>query len=143
MERLNFMTKQNFKVGDWGYHDFKLVQIREIDENGQVNRVTDGNFEMSGWKLNFYPLTLETKSLSESFEYYSNQVRTKGRNGGLNIPNFNREMVRRWEECCDNLDNRPFVTAELNRTTHFVREIEEELDGRKQKEVQGIDNLFR
>jgi hypothetical protein len=73
-----------FNVGDWGFYEYKLVQIEEMNE-GRITSVRDGYFEMGGCDMEVLPLTLHNKVWSEEFAALRHKLHEKG-SSGLNYP---------------------------------------------------------
>lgn len=91
----------NFKVGDWGYHEFELVQVTEIDDNWVI--VTTGRIESCG-NINLYPLSIGSKLTSEYVSYYKEELRKVGRN--LNWPDIHRKYVSMWKDIVEETDDK-------------------------------------
>jgi hypothetical protein len=99
IEKAKSSTRFNFKVGDWCFHEFELKQIEEI-EDGEVTRVNSGIIGTSSSSLTCYPLEMNIKVISWSFEKYYRKIMDLKTNS-LNHPNIRREFENRWEEACE------------------------------------------
>lgn len=82
------------KVGDFGYHDFKLGQVMAV-ENGRVTEFSTGYIRTSGADLSFVPLSLRALRVADEFATISRAIHDKG-HAGLNYPDIHRWLVRKW-----------------------------------------------
>lgn len=125
------------KVGDWGYHNFNLVQIKTITD-GRITEITDGNFGTAGSNLKLFPLNIRNKVISEEF---TRNYRKINDISGLNYPDIFSYFVDRWEECCeDEVDLH--VRLIYQKIYDFVNNIECLVDQRKITKVHDVD-IFR
>lgn len=104
------MQQAKFKTGDWCFCEFKLQQILETEEN-RVTEVSDGSFRMSGNNLSdrCLSLDLKIKRVSDYVSYWSDRFH-KLNNNSLNYPDLNRELIQRWAEMCENINDEKVVT---------------------------------
>lgn len=76
----------DIKVGDWVILDMKVGQIKEIKENGCAV-FSDGYIEHRGRILDrCRPLTLRSKAIADSMDYYYRSLRKIDGNSGFNYP---------------------------------------------------------
>lgn len=86
------------KEGDWVVCGLKVGQIKQIREGGGA-RFSDGMLELSGQILDrCRPLTLRNKAITETFDYYYNEVRKIDGSSGFNFPDINRHFE--WLTLC-------------------------------------------
>jgi hypothetical protein len=80
----------SIKEGDWVVCGLKIGQIKQI-RDGSCASFSDGMFELSGSILDrCRPLTLRNKQITETFDYYYDQVRKIDGSSGFNFPDINR-----------------------------------------------------
>lgn len=96
-----------YKVGDWVFYEFRLVQIKEIEE-GKVTQISDGFFSTFGLDLghNIVPLTLKNKCVSDRTRVvYENLYESAGSSKWkyLNWPEIHPKFVSLWLDLCNNL----------------------------------------
>lgn len=117
-----------YKEGDWVYYDFKLCQIKEI-EDGIYYRVTDGFFQTSGSALSdsFFPLDLRIKSISDEFKYHSDLFHKLSFNA-LNHPDINRKLVSMWIEACNNKDDNEKIGEIYDKLHKFYDDVKMEIE---------------
>ena len=91
-----------FKVKDWCFCEFELVQIQKI-EDGQIHGVTDGYIDHGGNLTNeCFPLNFEVILISEKFrDYWNAIIKTCHPKTG----NAHSRLVEWWTECCENKDD--------------------------------------
>jgi hypothetical protein len=93
------MTRdETWKVGDWCFCEFKLKQVREIEDDGRVSEVSDGWCSHGSWDIRdrMIPLSLESKRISDSVAGVENRIREEERGSGLNWPDIHRKLVDLW-----------------------------------------------
>ena len=132
---LGFTLKEintTYKVGDFAYHEFTLVQVVEVN-NGHVNLVDEGGIKCGGRDLEkeMVPLTIDNKVISENFHGIYDVLQSKG-STGLNYPAFHREMEDMWYEACTNPDRSSELIA---KATKFVWDI---LSMQSNTQIEGI-----
>lgn len=88
---------KQFKEGDWIFYEFNLYQIETIDPERGVLSITDSHFNRGGYSLteDCFPMSLDVKYVSDNVRYYYNEIH---KFKGLNFPDIQRELVRRWKE---------------------------------------------
>lgn len=134
------MNNPKFKKGDWVFCEFVLQQIKDTNED-RVTSVTDGFFELSGRDLSdrCFPLTVKNKRVSNEVEGWSKRFHAlKG--PGLNYPDLNRELIRRWVEMCE-ADEKDLQKL-YDSIGEFGRKIERRVQELKYEEIEGV-NIFR
>lgn len=136
------MQQAKFKTGDWCFCEFKLQQILETEEN-RVTEVSDGSFRMSGNNLSdrCFPLDLKIKKVSDYVSYWSDRFH-KLNNNSLNYPDLNRELIQRWAEMCENINDEKVVTELYKRLETFGSSIVNKINELKYESVEGV-LLFR
>ena len=137
------MRDTNYKVGDWVFCEFKLQQIREINES--FVSVTDGMFEMSMSKYHFdsnsFPLEMRIKRISDAFLAHAERVHKEVIHNGVNYRAIYDRMIEKWVIACQYEDENQSrrVTGEM---VQFCDEVI-----KKVQEVRGMDfygfKLFR
>lgn len=92
----------NYKKDDWVFYNFRLVQIKEIEE-GKITQISDGFFSTHGLDLgkNVVPLTVRNKCISDEIKavYYDDLYRMKGTRH-LNWPEIHSKLVDLWLALC-------------------------------------------
>lgn len=136
------MEKIEWKVDDWCFCEYKLQQIMEVDENGDVRDVSDGNFRHSGYLTDrCYPVDMKVKRISEHVSYWRDKFHKLNHNS-LNMPDINRALVDKWCEMCDNredLEKWKELGANLD---DFCEKIVAKVNGVKDDTVEGV-MIFR
>lgn len=112
-------------------------------EDGRVTEVSDGMFRMSGQSLNdrIFPLDLKVKQISDYVAGCSKRFHEL-KVGGLNHPDLNRELIRRWVELCECRENKSELDKLYESLQDFVNAICRKVDDFKYEAVDGIQ-LFR
>lgn len=133
--------KQEYKVGDWVIHDYKIHQVTAA-ENGKVQELSTGFIRCSGNDLEVRPLTLKNKVYAERFEsYYRDLGDVTGANA-LNWPDINRYFAELCFKAIDDKTN--YKDGEVNKFLlegqDFVRKTIDALRG--VDSVNGV-RLFR
>ena len=127
-------TQTEWKAGDWAVFDLKIVQIKEICENGCCE-VSDGMFATSGHLLDrLRPLTLRNKAVTEYFDYWYEELRKINGNAGFNYPDISRHFS---QLALNAIDGDPKDASNHDLATAFVREA-----SRYTPFIQGV-GLFR
>lgn len=136
------MQQAKFKTGDWCFCEFELQQILETEEN-RVTEVSDGSFRMSGNNLSdrCFPLDLKIKRVSDYVSYWSDRFHKLNSNS-LNYPDLNRELIQRWAEMCENINDEKVVTELYKRLETFGNSIVNKINELKYESVEGV-RLFR
>jgi DUF438 domain-containing protein len=124
------MNKPKFKTGDWCFCEFKLQQIKEM-ENDKIISVSDGMFRLTSSDLSdrCFPLDITIKNISDMVAYWSAEFH-KLNNNNINHPDLNRELITRWVELCENNDN-----------DEKMKELEEKLSNFGRLVIQKVNNL--
>lgn len=128
---------KKWKVGDWCFCQFKLMQIVEM-EGDVVTSVTDGSFRLSSSSLNnvCFELNLRNKNISDTVAYYSDKVHQLKHNA-LNHPDINRELIKRWVEMC--LTNGERELKEMYESIgRFYQQIHSYVDTERYKTIEGV-----
>ena len=82
-----------WKIGDWAYKGYELVQVKEMDGD-EVRSVTTG-FIMSSsnnFEERLFPQTMANKLVAETIEVYWDRVRNARGGCTLNHPDLNRKF---------------------------------------------------
>ena len=130
------------KVGDFGYFDFNLVEIKGIDdEDGSIREVSDGYFSTSGnLSDGWFPVSLRTKNISEIFMKLSNKIH-ENHFPSLNYPDIHRYLVNQWIDACKANDKKS--NDIMIETENFVKDTLEYCEGTKQHTVNGVRIIGR
>lgn len=86
-----------YKEGDWLLHEWTVSMVKEM--NGEaIQCVSTGAVMISGNDLRPWcvPLILENKQISDSFEYWYEEIRKLRIYTALNVPDIHRYMVGLW-----------------------------------------------
>ena len=85
-----------FIAGDWVFCEYELRQVTRTDGD-RVTDTTTGMFSHGGYDLSdrCFPLSIETKLISEQYEYWSGQIHAKAAHG-VNHPDIHRWLVDHW-----------------------------------------------
>ena len=123
------MKKKSFKIDDWVYYEFELVQVREI-ENDKVTKVSDGSFNTWANDLNPYcfPMNMDMKKISDYVKSVFDDIKEYNLNC-LNYPDIKRKFVEYWVEMCENYhsDYDKYITIKTKFAT-FVNELTTKLN---------------
>lgn len=121
------------EIGDFVFFEFKLVQIKEVTEDGRVTDVSDGYFSIVSSDLSsrILPITLTNKIVSEEYMDQSKYLHKYG-NPGLNYPDIHRHLVGMWLEDCNALSAGEKAPNDVR---GFVKKV---LDSYKKIEVDGV-----
>lgn len=135
------MKNQNWKVGDWGFFEFELAYIKEM-EGENITRVGTGIIETFSTSFNdrFFPLDVTTKQISDTVKYWSDRFHRDCRN--LNYPDINRKLVGLWCDAVEAKDNKDKLEKECNKINDFGKMVIEKSRDRNQVEVDGVE-IFR
>lgn len=136
------MNTLKFKEGDWCFCQFKLQQIHRTDDTN-ITSVSDGDFSLSGSDLSgqCFPLTMEIKRISDNVYYWSNEFH-KLKNLNVNHPDLHLELIRRWSEICENIDDKSKVVDLSSKLTDFAKNVIHRINSYENNEVEGV-RLFR
>ena len=95
------MTKNNWKVGDKCYLEFRPGEIRKVEKDGRVTDVSDGCGCLGGHDLRDVILDISPKveATSNEFSKYYDQI--SNMNCGLNCPDIFQWFVKKWVSACD------------------------------------------
>lgn len=132
-----------FKKGDWCFCEFTLQQVEECAEDGRIRSVTDGFFNLSGHDLTdrCFPLALDVKRISDDVDYWSKQLLNLNQ-VGLNHPDLNRELIRRWVEMCEKRGNTEELKVLSQALNDFGTSVIHRVTDLRNDEVEGV-SLFR
>lgn len=137
------MKKTKFKEGDWCFCEYKLQKIMEI-KDGRITQVNDSTLTMSGNNLSdrCYPLDLKIKMCSDLVEYWSRKFHELNRKN-INYPDLNRELVRRWVEMCDNVNDANVFSNLHISLIRFGNDVIENINEAMNKKVDGIPLFYK
>ena len=129
-----------WKVGDWCFFEYELVQIKEVEKDGRVTCLSDGYFKTGSFDARdrIFPLDLQGEIISEYFESkYKTLKRLQG-SQALNFPGIHKWFVQEWVRQMSkrNLDN--FDNSWPNNLLDFVRKIEEKFNNISCLKVENI-----
>lgn len=126
-----------WKVGDWCFFDYELVQIQKV-ENGNVRSVSTGIIGSSGnLSERCFPLSLEIVRLSGYAKSWSDKLRSVTPSV-LNYPDIHRKLVEIWVEGCESIANEDAEKTTYESLRVFCEAILERLDEAKQFNVGGV-----
>ena len=134
--------KENFKVGDWCFCEFKLQQITDMTE-GRITEVSDGIFILYSFDLSdrCFPLEMDIKRISDDVAYWSRKFHDL-QNSALNHPDLNRRLVSLWVKMCKNKDDVEELERWSGVLSAFGNTVVEKVRGAGSIEIDGIP-LFR
>jgi len=129
---------KNFKVNDWCFCEFKLQQILSM-KDGKVTEVSDGAFRMSGNDLTdrCYPVDMKIKQCSDTVAYWSHKLHELKHNS-LNHPDLNRELISRWVEICENINDGQATKILYEKLDSFGRAVVSRVQDLKYEEIEGV-----
>lgn len=128
-----------FKVGDFCYSEFDLVEIKEIEKNPtRITEISDGYFNRVSHNLNddCLPISLRTKILSEKVKEYHSKI-SELSSPNLNFPDIHRKYVHDWKQMCLAEDAQE-ATEMLRKLENFTYSIIEKVN---QNQLEEIDNI--
>ena len=131
--------EKNFKVDDWVYHEFELVQIKEIEDD-KVTKVTDGVFSTWSMDLNKYcfPIDMEIKQISDMVKEHYQEINNINFRC-LNLPDIHRKFVEYWVEMCESVnEEQDFYIDIKSKYLSFFENIKGELNKLKEFEIERI-----
>lgn len=133
---------KNFKVNDFIFCEFELQQVVMMEDN-KVTEVTNGFFRLSGGDLTdrCYPLNLDIKCASDGVKYWSKRFHELNHNS-LNHPDLNRELIRRWVNICENIENKKVLKELYEDLDKFGNAVVNKVTDLKYEEIDGV-RLFR
>lgn len=136
-------TKINWKVGDWCYCEYKLQQVKQV-EDGQVTCVSDGMFNCSAFNFNeeIFPISFDIRDISDTFMNAYKKIHDLSDRLDINMPEICGFLRTRWISCCQDAGNRENVKNCFGILDEFVSGIEKEIKIIKSCQVNGI-KLFR
>ena len=136
------MEKLKFQKGEWCFCEFRLQQIMETEEN-RITRVSDGMIRSSSSDLSdrCYPLEMDVKCISDTVAYWSTKFHEL-KNKSLNLPDLNRELIRRWAELCDNRKDENRSKELYDSLNNFGMSVLRKVHDLSLEEVEGV-SLFR
>jgi len=130
-----------FKVGNWCFCEFKLQQIKRI-EDGEIMGVTDGLFEHGGQLTDrCFPMDMKVKIISDNVMYWNNEF-FKLKNNALNHPDLNWKLIDMWVKMCHNKDNEKKLKELYEKLNAFGDAIVRKVKDFGLEEVDGV-RIFR
>jgi len=123
------MSKKIFKIDEWVYYEFELVQVKEI-EDGKVTKVSDGSFNT--WANDLTPycfsMNMDMKKISDYVKSMFDDINNFNLNC-LNFPDIKRKFVEYWVEMCENYysDYDKYITIKTKFVT-FITELTTKLN---------------
>ena len=129
-------------VGDFGFFEYRLSQIKEIDDNGHPTHVSDGYFEHIGLDLSdrWFPVSLRIKNISECFAKFSQKIHESDFNS-LNYPDIARYLVSQWVDACEGDDGN--FKKVYDETNKFVEDVLDYCNSTKQLTINGVRVIGR
>ena len=136
------MEQPKFKVGEWCFCEFKLQQVKET-KSDNITSVSDGIIVMSGSDLSdrCYPVEMGIKRISDSVSFWS-KIFHELNCPSLNHPDLNRELIKRWVEMCEAVNDQPKLEKLYTGLEKFGKLIQERVREIGYEEVEGV-KLFR
>lgn len=145
--------KGHWEVGDWCVEDYKIKMVKEVKPDGAVRELSDGYCSCSFLDLRdrMFPLTLWTKTVTESVEHYYQDLYKKYEYRlNLNWPDLSRVFCDFHVEGCKLCFKKFETDIQCDRAFESfwakIREFVEKVDIKcaelKNEEVDGI-KLFR
>jgi hypothetical protein len=133
------MNKKSFKVDDWVYYEFELVQIREI-EDGKITKISDGMFNT--WSTDLTPycfsMDMDMKKISDYVKSKFDDINEINLNC-LNHPSIKHKFVDYWVEMCENYtSNYDKYVTEKTKFETFYNEVITTLTGIKSLFIDGV-----
>ena len=134
--------KIEYKVGDWCFHNFELVQILEMEE-GNITEVSTGVIRTSSSSLNdrCFPLDLGIKNISSTTKYWYDKLHSSD-NRSLNYPDIVRELERLWAGVCDIYIKEGKESSRLEEANSkiaiFAKKIIEQVENTRDIYVEGV-----
>lgn len=130
-------------VGDFGFFEFKLCQIKEMDEM-KITSVSDGSFVTGSYYLSdrWFPLSLKNITISDYFEYYNRKLHESKFHQILNYPDIHRYIVDVWVDACNAKTNTSIIEYE-DKLKKFFDETIELCESAKKLSVNGVRVIGR
>lgn len=130
-----------FKVGEWGFFEFELSYIKEMDGR-KIREISTGTINTSGMDLSdrFFPLNVRFKNISESYKDFESNIRKYDFNG-MNWPDIHRWLVNHWTDTCNGKDEREYYQKRYAEVGGFVRGFRENFEEMKMKKIGGVSLL--
>ena len=136
------MKNFKFKEGDWCFCEFKLQQIRKM-ENDKITEVSDGYLCLSSSDLSdrSYPIETKYKLISDEVQHWNDEIHELD-NCGLNYPDIHRKLVEIWSEMCENADNQDKLQKLYDNLAKFGNAIVRKVKDLGFERIDGV-RLFR
>jgi hypothetical protein len=134
------MKEPKFKIGDWCFYEFKLVQIEDTEEN-RITAVSDGYVTRRSYDLSdrCYPMEMKVKLISDDVYYWSKQFQLVK---NLNHPDIHRKLVEIWVDMCENKNDDAKLKVLYERLNAFSETIMKKVKDLSLEEVEGV-KIFR
>lgn len=86
-----------WKIGDWCFCEAELSQISEM-EGDRITGISNGIIHHGSNSLNdrCFPLSLETKNISDEVEYWQRKIREASKRIALNWPQISEWFITHW-----------------------------------------------
>jgi len=93
------------QVGDWVYCFYQLMQVKTVNDKGEVTEASDGNLtlkaaENQNLDANIKPLTPNIKAASEAIKKVEEEFSGYSTYARLNSTEVFAFLVARWHELC-------------------------------------------
>lgn len=128
------------EVGDYGFYDFELCQIKEM-QDGRITEVSDGHCSHGSHDLTseWFPLSLRNKNISRTFFDLNNKVHETGFNF-INYPDIKNYLTSQWVRACYANDKK--VIEIIEETREFVKDALEYIDGVRKHTINGVRIVY-
>jgi len=136
------MKKFKFKEGDWCFCEFKLQQIKKMQDD-KVREVSDGYFSLTSSDLSdrSYPIETKYKLISDEVRHWCDEFHELD-NYGLNYPDIHRKLIEMWCEMCENADNHDKLQKLYDKLAKFGNAIVKKVKDLSFERIDGV-RLFR
>lgn len=120
--------KAVYKVGDWVYYCYELQQVKELDANGKVVKVSDSQVvvtakEGTNLEHDIVALNPENKAVSDAFKEVAKEFSNYSSTVRLNYSEVYPWLVERWLESIAagaDKDKQKVVADEINRLRQTI-----------------------
>jgi hypothetical protein len=138
------MKDKILKIGTWIVCEMKIQQVQKLSmeyNDGTADMtVSDGYCSLSSAKIYYFPLTLNTKIISEIFDKEYQKLHDEVDTLNINWPEIHDTFICIWEEACNALVNDAWPANDVmkiiyNKMYSFSDSIRKEVANCKAKKV--------
>lgn len=135
------MENKQWKAGDWGFFEFELAYIKEM-EGQNIVRVGTGHIETFSSSFNdrFFPLDVDIKVISDCVKYWKDKFHRDCKN--LNYPDLHRKLVELWCNMISVKDDATKLQEAYDKTDAFGKMVIDKAKDRDFVMVDGV-SIFR